>query len=67
MGDPPSAIFTFAIDGDAVRQLWLGLATVRAAVEAHGGKVTAEDRPGGGGLFRVRLPAGGGETRGHQP
>jgi len=45
----------------------LGLATVRAAVEAHGGNVTAEDRPGGGGLFRVRLPAGGGETRGHQP
>lgn len=45
----------------------LGLATVRAAVEAHGGKVTAEDRPGGGGLFRVRFPAGGGETRCHQP
>ncbi len=42
----------------------LGLATVRAAVEAHGGKVTAEDRPGGGCLFRVRLPAAGGEPTG---
>lgn len=33
----------------------LGLATVRAAVEAHGGSVAVEDRPGGGALFRIRL------------
>jgi len=42
----------------------LGLATVRAAVKAHGGRVTVEDRPGGGALFRVRLPAAGGEPTG---
>lgn len=38
----------------------LGLATVRAAVEAHGGTVTVEDRPAGGAVFRVRLPAADG-------
>lgn len=35
----------------------LGLAVVRAIVTAHGGTVTAEDRDGGGALFRVTLPA----------
>jgi len=34
----------------------LGLAIVRSLVEAHEGRVTAEDAPGGGALFRVRLP-----------
>ncbi|MEP6470229.1 MAG: HAMP domain-containing sensor histidine kinase [Chloroflexota bacterium] len=33
----------------------LGLATVRAAVEAHGGTVAVEDRPGGGAVFRIGL------------
>ncbi len=37
----------------------LGLATVRAAVEAHGGSVSADDRPGGGTIFRVQLRTGG--------
>lgn len=36
----------------------LGLATVRAAVEAHGGSVGVEDRPGGGAMFRIRLSVG---------
>jgi two-component system, OmpR family, sensor histidine kinase KdpD len=35
----------------------LGLAVVRAIAVAHGGDVTAEDRAGGGALFRVSLPA----------
>ena len=35
----------------------LGLAVVRAIVTAHGGTVTAEDRDGGGAVFRVLLPA----------
>ena len=37
----------------------LGLAIVRAVVDAHGGSVHNENRPGGGTLFRVRLPTGG--------
>lgn len=36
----------------------LGLAIVRSLVEAHEGRVTAEDADGGGARFRVRLPAG---------
>ena len=37
----------------------LGLAIVRRVVEAHGGKVQAVERDGGGTVFRVLLPAGG--------
>src|SRR5262249_19781000 len=39
----------------------IGLALVRQIVMGHGGVVTAEDRPGGGTLMRVVLPAAGGE------
>ena len=34
----------------------LGLAICRAIVEAHEGTITAEQRPGGGALFRLELP-----------
>ncbi|HSH93804.1 MAG TPA: ATP-binding protein, partial [Roseimicrobium sp.] len=34
----------------------LGLAIVRGFVEAHGGTVTAANRPSGGALFTMRLP-----------
>jgi PAS domain S-box-containing protein len=34
----------------------LGLAIVREFVQLHGGSVALEDAPGGGALFRVRLP-----------
>jgi two-component system sensor histidine kinase KdpD len=34
----------------------LGLAICRAIAEAHGGAVTAENRTGGGAVFRVTLP-----------
>jgi two-component system OmpR family sensor kinase len=34
----------------------LGLSIVRAIVEAHGGRVTASNAPGGGAAFTVRLP-----------
>jgi two-component system sensor histidine kinase KdpD len=34
----------------------LGLTICRGIVEAHGGRITAENRPGGGAVFRVVLP-----------
>jgi K+-sensing histidine kinase KdpD len=34
----------------------LGLAICRAIVEAHGGSIRAENRPGGGAIIRVQLP-----------
>jgi two-component system sensor histidine kinase KdpD len=34
----------------------LGLAICRAVAQAHGGDITARDRPGGGAEFRVELP-----------
>jgi signal transduction histidine kinase len=37
----------------------IGLAIVKAIVEAHGGAVSAENLPGGGASFRLRLPAQG--------
>ena len=34
----------------------LGLAIARGLVEAHGGAITADDRPGGGTRIRITLP-----------
>lgn len=38
----------------------LGLAICRAIAVAHGGTITAENRPGGGAVFRITLPIGAG-------
>jgi two-component system, OmpR family, sensor histidine kinase KdpD len=36
----------------------LGLAICKAVIEAHGGTIKAENRPGGGAVFRFTLPRG---------
>ena len=46
--------------GDAPGGAGLGLAICRAVVEAHGGRIVAENRPGGGAVFRMDLPRGTG-------
>jgi signal transduction histidine kinase len=38
----------------------LGLAIARRVVEAHGGRISARDREGGGTVFTLELPADGG-------
>jgi len=51
-----SRLFEKFVRGSAAPGAGLGLAVVRAIVEAHGGTVTAQNRPGGGALFRIVLP-----------
>ncbi len=61
-GDILPHLFERFYRGDAARSrdrggMGLGLAIVRALVEAHGGHVTANNRPHGGARFTVWLPA----------
>jgi two-component system sensor histidine kinase KdpD len=39
-----------------VRGVGLGLPIARAIAQAHGGRLSASNRPGGGALFRLTLP-----------
>jgi len=36
----------------------LGLSICKAIVEAHGGRIWADNRPGGGAIFSILLPTG---------
>jgi two-component system sensor histidine kinase KdpD len=44
---------------DSVGGTGLGLAVCKGIVDAHGGRIEAIDRPGGGTIFRVSLPLTG--------
>ena len=46
------------LDESAKAGARLGLSVVKAVVEAHGGQVGVEDRPGGGSIFWFTLPKG---------
>ena len=50
--------FVFPQEGVEISQAGagLGLSVVKAIVEAHGGEVSVEDRPGGGSQFWFTLP-----------
>ena len=56
---PPVRLFEKFVRASTAPGVGLGLAVVRAIVVAHGGEVSAEDRPGGGAVFRAIIPAGG--------
>ena len=45
----------------------LGLAITRSIVERHGGSIVAENRPGGGALFRFTIPAAEAASRPVRP
>jgi two-component system sensor histidine kinase ChvG len=49
--------FTWRPEETSGRHAGLGLAIVRAIVTAYGGTVTAANRPDGGAVFEVRIPA----------
>ncbi|MEO8704652.1 MAG: sensor histidine kinase KdpD [Kofleriaceae bacterium] len=53
---PASRLFEKFVRASAAPGVGLGLAVVRAIVTAHGGEITAADRPGGGAMFRIELP-----------
>ena len=60
-GDPNRLFEKFYRAGDSKTRTGagLGLAICRGIVQLHGGKIQAENRPGGGAVFRFSLPLEG--------
>jgi two-component system sensor histidine kinase KdpD len=62
-GIPPAALprlfepFYRATGADVVRGSGLGLAVARGLVDAHGGRIWAENRPDGGARFAFTIPS----------
>ena len=46
----------FYFGGPVIGGSGLGLAIVKGFVEAHGGQISAANRPGGGAVFTIRIP-----------
>jgi two-component system sensor histidine kinase BaeS len=55
----PHVFDRFAKAADS-RGSGLGLAIARGLVEAHGGSISLDSRPGHGSTFRIRIPTEGG-------
>ncbi len=49
----------YRVDATGIRGTGLGLSIVRGIVEAHNGRVWAENRPGGGAIFFIAVPIAG--------
>ncbi len=58
-GDEARVFEKFYRAGSAPGGVGLGLAICRGIVEAHGGRIWAENRPAGGAAFRFELPIDG--------
>jgi len=58
-GEEDSVFRKFYRGGGASGGIGLGLTICRGIVTAHGGRIGAENRPGGGAIFRISLPATG--------
>jgi len=60
-GDPQRLFdkFVRGVDASSRKGAGLGLAICRGIMELHGGRIEAENRPGGGAVFRLWLPLQG--------
>lgn len=61
--DLPRIFDPFFTTKSEVRGVGLGLFTAEGIVRSHGGRISASNRPGGGGaVFRIEIPISGGGT-----